>query len=237
MKLSAPIYRLKHQAKQLARQANIPLHTALDRVARQEGYSRWSLLAAKHADAGPATRLFPKLRPGELMLLGARPGQGKTLLGLEIVAEAIRQGTPSWVFSLEETEETLAARFRDLGLDTGRFDGLLNLDCSDAITAAHIVGRLEDAPRGTLVLVDYLQLLDQRRETPPLAEQVRTLKVYAEERGHVVICLSQIDRRYDAERKPCPDIRDVRLPNALDVALFDKSCFLQNGKVQLSPSP
>ena len=32
MRLSAPIFRLKRQAKLLAREAGIPLHQALDRV-------------------------------------------------------------------------------------------------------------------------------------------------------------------------------------------------------------
>ncbi|MFD0987199.1 DNA helicase [Methyloligella solikamskensis] len=234
--LSAPIYRLKRQAKQLAREASIPLHAALDRIAQQEGYRSWSLLAASHAQAGPATRLLPKLRPGELMLLGARPGQGKTLLGLELAMEAMRQGAPSWIFSLEETEDSLAIRLRDLGLETGRYDSLLSLDCSDRITATHIVENLSTTPQRTLVVIDYLQLLDQRRETPSLEEQVRSLKRYAEQRGLIVVCLSQIDRSYDPTRKPCPDMGDVRLPNPLDLALFDKSCFLNDGKVRLSPS-
>ncbi len=32
--------------------------------------------------------------------------------------------------------------------------------------------------------------------------------------------------------KPCPDLGDVRLPNPLDLKLFDKSCFLNNGQIQ-----
>ena len=47
MKLSAPLYHLKRKAKLLSRAENIPLHEALDRVARQQGFSAWSLLAAK----------------------------------------------------------------------------------------------------------------------------------------------------------------------------------------------
>ena len=36
MKLSAPLYHLKRKAKLLSRAENIPLHEALDRIARQE---------------------------------------------------------------------------------------------------------------------------------------------------------------------------------------------------------
>ncbi len=46
MKLSAPLYHLKRKARLLSRSENIPLHQALDRVARQEGFDGWSLLAA-----------------------------------------------------------------------------------------------------------------------------------------------------------------------------------------------
>lgn len=38
MKLTAPVYRLKRQAKALSRQEGIPLHLALDRVAIGEGF-------------------------------------------------------------------------------------------------------------------------------------------------------------------------------------------------------
>jgi hypothetical protein len=46
MRLSAPIYRLRQKAKQLAREAGIPLHQALIRVAHNEGFQSWSLLIA-----------------------------------------------------------------------------------------------------------------------------------------------------------------------------------------------
>jgi len=234
MKLSAPIYRLKRDAKKLARESGIPLHAALDRIAQQEGYGRWSLLATKHGEAGPATRLYPKLQPGELVLLGARPGQGKTLLGLELAVEAARQGEPAWIFTLEETERSVVARLRDLGRDVTRAMSRLTLDCSDRISAGYIVEKLHDAPRGALVVIDYLQLLDQCRDTPPLAEQVASLKALAETRGLVIVCLSQIDRSYDPALKPYPDMGDVRLPNPLDLALFDQACFLNDGKMQLA---
>ncbi|RMB04577.1 hypothetical protein [Eilatimonas milleporae] len=38
MKLSAPVFRLKRRARTLAREEKIPLHQALDRLARREGF-------------------------------------------------------------------------------------------------------------------------------------------------------------------------------------------------------
>src|SRR6478672_6127527 len=101
MKLSAPLYHLKRKAKLLSRSDNIPLHEALNRVARQEGFSSWSLLAAKAAATSPAEKLFAHLAPGDLVLLGARPGQGKTLMSLELAVRAMKAGSPGVFFTLE----------------------------------------------------------------------------------------------------------------------------------------
>jgi replicative DNA helicase len=110
--------------------------------------------------------------------------------------------------------------------------GLFDIDCSDAISADYVVKRMMGAPRGTFVVIDYLQLLDQRREHPDLNNQVRTLKSFARDNGLIVVFISQIDRSYDASTKPCPDLGDVRLPNPLDLKLFDKTCFLNNAEVE-----
>lgn len=217
MKLSAPIYRLKRKARLLSREANIPLYEALDRVAVEEGFGSWSLLVAK--TPSPAARLFAQLSPGDLLLVGARPGQGKTLLSLELAAEAMKAGHRAVFFSLEYTE-----RDAPQGLE---FDG------SDLISADYIVKKLDSALPGTLAVIDYLQILDQRRENPELAVQVRTLRAFAQERGLIVVFISQIDRAYDSAKKPCPDLRDVRLPNPLDLKLFHKACFLNAGVVRM----
>lgn len=232
MKLTAPVYRLKRNAKLLARKEDIPLHEALDRIAVGEGFDSWSLLAAKLAAIRPAGMLVDQLKCGDLLLLGARPGQGKTLLGLELVVEAVKRGGRGMFFTLEYTEKDVADRFRALGVDPRHFGERFELDCSDAIDAAHVIGRLALAPRGTFAVVDYLQLLDQRRDSPALSVQVQALKIFARERGVIMVFLSQIDRSYDPATKVCPDLRDVRLPNPLDLTLFDKACFLNNGKVQ-----
>ena len=99
MNLSAPIFRLKRRARLLARESNIPLHAALDRIARQEGWRSWSHLAAQATRQRPARSLLPQLVPGDLVLLGARPGQGKTLLAGDLAVEAARSGRRSFFFS------------------------------------------------------------------------------------------------------------------------------------------
>lgn len=232
MKLSAPIPMLKRKARLLARTGHIPLHQALDRIAAEEGFGAWSLLAATAAATRPAGKLFARLAPGDLVLLGARPGQGKTLMGLELAVQAMKAGQRSTFFTLEYTESEVLDRFRAIGADRAQFDGLFELDSSDTINAAHIATRMVTAPRGTMVVVDYLQLLDQKRENPALMDQVQALKSLARDKGLIVIMISQIDRTYDPSAKAVPDLDDVKLPNPLDLKLFDKACFLNQGEVR-----
>jgi replicative DNA helicase len=232
MKLSAPLYHLKRKAKLLSRGARIPLHEALDRIAEQEGFSGWSLLASKVTATGPAGKLFARLAPGDLVLVGARPGQGKTLMSLELAVEAMKSGNRGMFFTLEYTEKDVLDAFRAIGAKPEDFAGLFETDNSDDINADYIVKRLAAAPRGTLVVVDYLQLLDQKRENPELMVQVLALQSLARDRGLIFVFISQIDRSYDPLMKPCPDLEDVRLPNPLDLSLFTKTCFLNNGEVQ-----
>ena len=122
--------------------------------------------------------------------------------------------------------------FRAIGAERDDFSGLFECDSSDDISSDYIVRRLATAPRGTLVVVDYLQLLDQKRENPELMFQVRALQLFARDRGLIFVFISQIDRSYDPSIKPCPDLDDVRLPNPLDLSLFTKTCFLNNGEVR-----
>jgi replicative DNA helicase len=231
MKLSAPVYRLKRNARLLSRNKHVPLHQALDHVARQEGYESWSLLAAKLSAQAPAARLFSQLAQGDLLLIGARPGHGKTLLSLELALEAIKSGTPCKFFSLEYATRDVDECLRAIGADRILLNSMFEFDGSDAISADYIIAALASVPRGTLAIIDYLQLLDQKRDRPDIMTQVQVLKAFAFERGLILIFLSQIDRSYDSGAKPYPGIEDVRLTNPLDLTLFNKTCFLNDGAI------
>ncbi|MFS8048382.1 DNA helicase [Rhizobium sp. BR 314] len=233
MRLSAPVYHLKRKARLLSRQQNIPLHAALDRIAASEGFEGWSLLSARTNTDVSVSELYSRLKPGDLVLVGARPGHGKTLMSLRLAVEAMKLGNRGVFFTLEDTETVVLDRFRMIDADHAEFAPLFAFDNSDAISADYIIAKLAMAPSGTLAVVDYLQLLDQKREKPELMAQVQTLKVFARERGAIIVFISQIDRSYDTALKPVPDLEDVRLPNPLDLKLFDKMFFLHDGQVQI----
>ncbi|KZM48074.1 DNA helicase [Labrenzia sp. OB1] len=231
MTLSAPVFQLKRRAKLMAREQKIPLATALDRVAQEEGFTHWSLLAARSSGLSSTEATLSRLENGDFALLGARPRQGKTLMGLKLLLQAAREGRRAVLFSLEFTEQTARECLADLGAEPGETTDRLSVVTSEEISSDFIIEYLEDAPSGTIALIDYLQILDQRRSKPDLAVQVRELREFARNRGIILAFLSQIDRSYDPDVKPLPDMSDVRLPNRLDLSLFSKAWFIHGGKV------
>jgi len=237
VKLSTPIYALKRKAKAQARSQGAPLNTALDHIARTEGFQSWGHLAATYAKTSVAERILRSLIDGELVLIAARPGQGKTLLGLELAALAVQQNRPAMVFSLEYTSADIAERLHQLGFDLQQLSDGLIVDTSDDICADHIVDRLDAASGAPVVVVDYLQQLDQKRDTPRLADQIAALSNQARSTGTKIILISQIDRRFDEAGKSMPGLKDVRLPNPVDMSLFDRACFLHQGEISVERLP
>ena len=236
MKLSAPIPRLKSQARSLSRNEGIALHEALDRIARREGFNTWSLLVNRVLSNQHSKTLLAELKPGDLALIGARPGQGKTRLCIELTVAAMKAGRRGVFFSLEFNPSDFADSFAAIGESMNTYSDRFEFDVSDDICAPYIVNRLTTAPAETLVVIDYLQLLDQKRENPSLSEQVVALKSFARERGLIIVCISQIHRSYDATVEPVPGLANVRLPNPLDMTLFNKACFLNNGEMRVALS-
>lgn len=234
MKLSVPVYSLKRLAKNLSREKEIPLHAALNRVAQEEGFKSWGLLAARVATKDPTDELLSKLTPGDLVLLGSRPGQGKTLMALDLAIRSARSGRFGWFFTLEWNAGDLLGGLKALGQPPSSISKRFHFDNSDAICASYIIECLATAESGTVVVIDYLQLLDQKRENPPLDLQVQSLKAFAGIRGLIMVFISQIDRSFDSMVQSVPSLADVRLPNPLDLMQFDKTCFLNKGAIQMS---
>jgi replicative DNA helicase len=186
--------------------------------------------------AREASALLARLCPGDFVILGARPGHGKTRLSLKLAVEAMKAGRRGAFFTLEYSAADVLDLFKSIGEDPADFRGVFECDTSDAINAEYIMARLSAMPAGAVVVVDYLQLLDQKRDNPELMTQVRALKTFASERGLIMVFLSQIDRSYGPSVGACPGLDDIRLPNPLDLTLFNKTCFLHGGELQFSAS-
>ncbi|MDG9669196.1 DNA helicase [Hahella sp. CR1] len=234
MKLTAPVHVLKGKAKALKRAQSLTMTEALDQIARAEGFSSWSLLQSKVKTLTPQTteELLDYLHPGDLLLIGARPGLGKTTLALQLVLQAIKEGRQCFFFSLEYSKTALIEKLSTLDRQFEPDHPLLKLDMSDEISSDYIVKQTKDwVTEGSLIAVDYLQLLDQNRNKPPLQQQIEELKSYARAKKCILVFISQIDRRFDEDERAIPTIKDVRLPNPLDMGLFNKSVFVRNGQI------
>lgn len=237
MKLTHPIYRLKRIARQKARQTGLPLSQALNELAVAEGFTSWSNLASVWRSRGPAEVLLDRFREGNLILLAARPGQGKTLLGLELAATASVGGRNATFFSSECSETDVQRKLTESGFGTPGKNTGPAMDLTDCVCARHIISRLDHAPRKTIAVIDYLQVMDQDRREPPLGEQIVNLRRFARDRGHTIVFLSQVHRSFDPKSKPLPDFEDLRTTNPVDLSLFDAGCFLHDGELVLRSCP
>lgn len=233
MKLSAPIFRLRRQAKLLARKKSAPLHLALDQIAQREGYRSWSHLSDSNSGHRPAKQILGELVSGDLVLLGARPGHGKTLLGIDLAIEAVRTGRQGYFFSLEVNEAAVFDRLRALGADEKAIRDSLIIDTSDDICATYIGERVRNGFADSVVVIDYLQILDQKRSNSELGVQLEELRSLAHETPSIVVTISQIHRSFELKSKHLPELSDVRLPNPINLALFTKTCFMHEGAASL----
>ncbi|MGO7079337.1 DNA helicase [Rhizobium johnstonii] len=233
MKLSAPIFQLKRRAKLMARSNSVPLYEALDQIAREEGFGKWSLLSASMSSGPLSETVLSRLDDGDMLLLAGRPGHGKTKLGLQLLIDAARDARKALLFTLEFTEQQAWKHLKSLEGPGGNIADAVQIFTSDQISAEYIIQHMSGLESGAIAVIDYLQLLDQQRSKPVLSEQLQTLGEFAQRTGVVLGFISQIDRSFETEGKRLPDIGDVRLPNFVDLGLFSKACFLHNGEAQL----
>lgn len=160
-------------------------------------------------------------RDGQLIVIGGRPGTGKSVLMLQFAAAAAKPERPALVVSLEmprqEIAGRLAARFGEQTVETLPLNFLDTTSNLDAI-AALVKVQHRRKPLSMLV-VDYLQLLDvkgSRQDTRQdrIAAASRTLKRLAMDLQIPVIAGSQLNR--DSEKRGKPTMADLRESGAIE---------------------
>lgn len=230
MKLSAPIHVLKAEAQLLKKEKSITNTEALDLIAKREGFDSWSLLQSKKDDMFPKSydEILGFFNPGDIALIGARPSKGKTVFTMGLFVQAIqKKAAKNFCFSLAEVHKDIAKRIAVYDESLGENNVYFELDYSNDISADYIIEKTKKSiSKGSLIVIDYLQLLDEKRSNPPLQVQVEKLKNYAKEKECVVIFISQLGRELENRADKIPTMNDIRLPNPLELKFFNKIMLL-----------
>lgn len=186
-----------------------------------------------------------RARSGELVLVGARPGVGKTTFATTWAAHIFNQSIPVLFCSMEMTGTELTKRIlsAETGIEFNRIrNGLLSVEDRRRIneTRTHLdacpftvldkadlrVIDIRAAAKSVLpsgdgiVFVDYLQLLKPaKRETNrerEVAAMSRDLKVLARELKVPVVAMCQLKRRQTDRQSPRPKLDDLRESGGLE---------------------
>jgi replicative DNA helicase len=217
----------------------------------------WVTLVLDEAEQGPPRRiptgladldelLGGGLRPGELTLVGGRPGMGKSAFGLNLALGAARAGSPVLFVSVEMTGREQARRAIAASPRSVRLEDLDHVHEAPRIaeaawqaatsllglpfiltdrdrTAEQVVAharRLKARPEGLdLVVVDYLGILETpqgERREREVAVLSRAMARLAKELDVAVVALSQLNRELERRADKRPILADLRDSGSLE---------------------
>jgi replicative DNA helicase len=186
------------------------------------------------------------LMPGNLVVIAARPGMGKSTMAANIAEHVALQGKLAIIFNLEmSTEEVMFRliasqsrvplnRLRVADLDHDQWDRVaalggkikgrpLFVSDNPVLTSAQVLSRARRISRRMglpigLVVVDYLQLLADKGDN--LNERTsrisRNLKLAAKSLSCPVVALSQLNREVDKRADKRPIMSDLRDSGAVE---------------------
>ncbi len=188
---------------------------------------------------GELDRMITGLNKSDLIILGARPGMGKTSFALNIVRNvAVNTGKTVCFFSLEMTRDQLAQRMLsseagikseklrtgELGDDewtrlaqAGESLSKANIyfDESSNITVPEMKAKLRRMNKVDLVVIDYLGLMHSPRNidnrVQEISEITRNLKIMAKDLKVPIIACAQLSRGTEGKGKSHrPALSDLR---------------------------
>ncbi len=185
------------------------------------------------------------LNRSDLILIGARPGMGKTSFALNICENVAKLARKKVVFfSLEMTKEQLAQRMlsssagipsikmRTGQLDTDEWSRLgsaaailsecqIYFDDTSNITVPEMKARVRRLKNVDVVIIDYLQLMTSGKRNESRVQEVseitRSLKLMAKDLAIPVITLAQLSRSTEARGKSHrPQLADLRESGSIE---------------------
>ncbi len=181
---------------------------------------------------------------GELILVGARPGMGKTSFVLNISSNVAKStGKKVCIFSLEMSCEELVSRmlsgegmvdsynirsgrlspeeWKNLAQASSRLAECdILIDDTTGITVTGMRAKLRRVKNLGLVVIDYLQLMQSDRRidnrVQEVAEISRNMKILAKELHVPVICCAQLSRGPESRTDKRPMLSDLRDSGAIE---------------------
>ena len=182
---------------------------------------------------------------GDLIIVGARPGVGKTSFCLNLGANIAKKTKKAvCIFSLEMSAEQLTSRLlasegmvdsvrmRSGKLEDEDWEKVANaaatlseteiyIDDTTGVNVTAMKGKLRRIKNLGLVIVDYLQLMETEKKRKDgsrvneVAEITRGLKIMGKELGVPIIVCSQLSRGTDKEKKR-PVLSDLRESGSIE---------------------
>lgn len=205
---------------------------------------------------GDLDLILAGLQRSDLVILAARPSVGKTSLAMDIARQvAVETRIPVGIFSLEMSKDQLIDRMlcAQANVDLWKMrTGRLSED-EDFTNIGHAMGVLSETPlfiddtattnvmeirtkarrlqseHGLgLLVIDYLQLIESRRNIENRVQEVseitRSLKGLARELNVPILALSQLSRQVETRVPPIPKLADLRESGSIeqdaDVVMF-----------------
>ncbi len=189
-------------------------------------------------------RVLVGMGAGDLILIGARPGMGKTSFALNIASQvAMHSDKAVAVFSLEMPATQLVSRMlssearidsyklRKGDISPDEYQALakaatafsktrIYIDDSSDITVAAMKAKLRRLKNLGLIVIDYLQLMRSDRNIDNRVLEVgdisRNLKLMAKEFGIPIITCAQLSRGPESRTTKKPMLSDLRDSGAIE---------------------
>lgn len=185
-------------------------------------------------------------KPGQMIVLAARPGMGKTALALNVTVNAARDEKTVLIFSMEMTNKDLGNRFLSMSSnidlqamvkgDLSHEDmemlaeGMESLEDKNIYMAdtqnltildmKNKCRRLKKEKGLDLIIIDYLQLMNAPIKSDNREREIsylsRSFKQMAIEIGVPIILLSQLSREVEKRKKHTPQLADLRESGAIE---------------------
>jgi len=185
-------------------------------------------------------------RAGELIIVAARPGMGKTALALHIAKKAAEAKKGVYYFSLEMSDISLGDRLllaesgvSSQGYKNGSIEdydvdkivvagkelskNMLYIDDKAKVNIPYIkAAATMKRNRGEcdMIIIDYLQLMDINRKginrEQAVSETTRELKILAKELNIPIILLSQLNREAEDSKTHIPKLEHLRESGAIE---------------------